>query len=70
MVSDGFEGGLTGALAGASGGAALTPEAGGLGALPGGVLGFVGGFAKGAFEAPIKAAGKGALDCGIDEAAQ
>jgi hypothetical protein len=28
-----------------------------LGALPGGVLGFVGGFAKDAFEAPIKAAG-------------
>jgi hypothetical protein len=70
MVSDGFEGGLTGALSGATGGAALTPEAGGFGALPGSVLGFVGGFAKGAFEAPIKAAGKSAADCVIEEAGQ
>jgi hypothetical protein len=70
MVSDGFEGGLTGALAGGTGGAALTPEVLGAGGIPGAVLGFVGGFAKGAFEAPIKAAGKSAADCLIDDDVQ
>jgi hypothetical protein len=70
MVSDGFESGLTGALAGATGGAALTPEIGGLGGLPGGVLGFVGGFSKGVIYTPLKIAGKSAAECLIDEADQ
>ena len=41
----------------------VTPELFRAGALPGGVLGFVGGFAKGVFEAPIKAGVEGALGC-------
>lgn len=47
--------------------AALTPEIAGAGGIPGalggGVLGFVGGFMKGIIEAPLKAAGKAAIDC-------
>ena len=69
MVSDGFADASTGMIGGAVAGAGLTPEGLGIGAVPGGVLGFVGGFAKGAFDAPIKAAGKGAADCLLEEAA-
>ena len=68
MVSDGFESALTGALAGGTTGAALTPEALGAGGIPGAVLGFVGGFAKGAFEAPIKETLKGVGDCAAERA--
>jgi hypothetical protein len=71
MVKDGFSsaimGSIKGAIAGGAGGAVVTPEVGGAGAIPGalggGVLGFVGGFMKGLIEAPLKAAGKAALDC-------
>lgn len=71
MVKDGFKSGITtaikGFIAGGAGGAVVTPEAGGAGAIPGAlggtVLGFVGGFAKGLLEAPVKTAAEGALDC-------
>lgn len=63
MVKGGFESAIKGAITGAAGGAVVTPELFGAGALPGGVLGFVGGFAKGVFEAPIKAGVEGALGC-------
>lgn len=71
MVKDGFKTGvetaIKGVIAGGVGGAAATPEAGGAGAIPGalglGILGFVGGFGKGLFEAPIKTAVEGAWDC-------
>ncbi|HEU0190107.1 MAG TPA: hypothetical protein VFR17_02385 [Mycobacterium sp.] len=63
MVKDGFKSGLEKAAIGAAGGAMLTPEAGGVGALPGAVLGFVGGFGQGLIEAPLKLAAKGALEC-------
>lgn len=47
--------------------AALTPEVGGAGAVPGGlgggVLGFVGGFTKGLLKAPAMTAAEAALDC-------
>ena len=63
MVKGGFESALKGAVTGAAGGAVVTPELFGAGALPGGVLGFVGGFAKGVLEAPVKAGIEGALEC-------
>lgn len=71
MIKDGFSSAITtsikGAIAGGAGGAALTPEIAGAGGIPGalggGVLGFVGGFMKGLIEAPIKSAGKAAIDC-------
>lgn len=71
MVKDGFSSAITGSIkgfiTGGAGGAALTPELAGAGAIPGslggGVLGFVGGFMKGLIEAPLKSAGKAALDC-------
>lgn len=71
MIKDGFKSALTGSIKGAvvggAGGALLTPELAGAagvpGALAGGVLGFVGGFTKGLIEAPVKTAGKAAIDC-------
>jgi len=63
MVKDGFKSALQKAAMGAAFGAGLTPEAFGAGALPGAVLGFVGGFAQGVVLAPVKEAAKGAWDC-------
>ncbi|MBO0863645.1 MAG: hypothetical protein J2P16_01045 [Mycobacterium sp.] len=71
MVKDGFKGAvetsIKGFIAGGAGGAALTPEVAGAGAIPGalggGILGFVGGFMKGIMEAPVESAIKGAWDC-------
>lgn len=63
MVKGGFETGIKGAIVGAAGGGIATPEFAGAGALPGAVLGFVGGFAKGVEEAPVKAALEGTAEC-------
>jgi hypothetical protein len=71
MVKEGFKTGAEkagkGVLIGGAGGAMLTPEAGGAGAVPGaiggGVLGFIGGFGEGLLKAPIKATIEGAWDC-------
>ena len=69
MVSDGFADASTGMIGGR--GSWRRPDTGRARYRggSGGVLGFVGGFTKGAFEAPIKAAGKGAADCLLEEAA-
>ena len=53
MVKDGFKSGGVGAVMGGTIGAGLTPELAGAGAIPGGVLGFVGGFTKGLVEAGL-----------------
>lgn len=63
MVKDAFKSAGEKAAIGAAGGAMVTPEAGGAGALPGAVLGWVGGFGQGLLEAPIEAAAKGAWEC-------
>lgn len=68
MVKNGFENavetGIEGAIGGAAVGAIVSPEAGGLGALPGAVLGFVGGFGKGLLvDAPIETAADAVGEC-------
>lgn len=63
MVKGGFSSGLQKAALGGLLGAGLTPELAGAGAIPGAVLGFVGGFAQGVFLAPVKSAAIGAWDC-------
>jgi hypothetical protein len=71
MVKDGFQsaiaGSIKGFIAGGAGGAAVSPEVAGAAAIPGavggGVLGFVGGFVQGLIAAPLKSAGRAAIDC-------
>lgn len=63
MIEDGFKSAFEKAAILGVGGAMLTPEAGGAGALPGAVLGFVGGFAQGLIEAPLKLGAEGAAEC-------